>query len=183
MNAHHLKLVQIQPHQDGDTLEGMIGSLSGYDIYLGVHGAELTNVLYGNQGLVLVEVTSDGWDKVRWVDPRKTHTRDTSFEISRKIGFFRGDARACVRMRVFVLIHSQKLTSLWTPTARAQTKHVSGFRQSEGGARVPSTLFDSFRPLSSSLTCPRLCMCVCAALLPMFWTPVYAFHFVVAQRG
>lgn len=43
----------------------MVGSLSGYDIYLGVHGAELTNVLYGNQGLVLVEVMSEGWDKVR----------------------------------------------------------------------------------------------------------------------
>lgn len=46
-------------------MKTMIGTLSGYDIYLGVHGAQLTNVLYGNQGLVLVEVTSDGWDKVR----------------------------------------------------------------------------------------------------------------------
>ncbi|CAM9265585.1 unnamed protein product [Hapterophycus canaliculatus] len=49
--------------QDSDSLKTMIGALTGYDIYLGVHGAQLTNVLYGNQGLVLVEVTSDGWDK------------------------------------------------------------------------------------------------------------------------
>ncbi|CAB1103466.1 unnamed protein product [Ectocarpus sp. CCAP 1310/34] len=52
-------------YNGSDSLKKMVGSLSGYDIYLGVHGAELTNVLYGNQGLVLVEVMSEGWDKAR----------------------------------------------------------------------------------------------------------------------
>ncbi|CAM9852900.1 unnamed protein product [Ectocarpus sp. 4 AP-2014] len=50
-------------YNGSDSLKKMVGSLSGYDIYLGVHGAELTNTLYGNQGLVLVEVMSEGWDK------------------------------------------------------------------------------------------------------------------------
>ena len=52
-------------HQDSESLKTLIGSLSDYDIFLGVHGAQLTNVLYGKEGLVLVEFTSAFWDKVR----------------------------------------------------------------------------------------------------------------------
>lgn len=51
--------------QDSASLETLIGPLSDYDIFLGVHGAQLTNILYGKEGLVLVEVTNASWDKVR----------------------------------------------------------------------------------------------------------------------
>lgn len=52
-------------------METMIGSLAGYDVYLGVHGAQLTNIVYGNEGLVLVEVMNDAWEKVRQLDFEK----------------------------------------------------------------------------------------------------------------
>jgi len=51
----------------------MIASLAGYDIYLGVHGAQLTNIVYGNDGLVLVEIMNDIWEKVRHLDFRSKH--------------------------------------------------------------------------------------------------------------
>ncbi|CAM9773321.1 unnamed protein product, partial [Pylaiella littoralis] len=60
--SHGIHMDEWRYQEEGD-LKSIIGSLSGYDVYIGVHGAELTNILYGNQGLVLMEITSDGWDK------------------------------------------------------------------------------------------------------------------------
>lgn len=54
-----------RPVQEGASLVQTVESLAGYDIYLGVHGAQLTNTIYGAQGLVLVEFADNTKDNVR----------------------------------------------------------------------------------------------------------------------
>ncbi|CAM9196307.1 unnamed protein product [Ascophyllum nodosum] len=48
-------------YESNAALSSVLGSLAGYDIYIGVHGAQLANIVYGAPGLVLVEVQSMLW--------------------------------------------------------------------------------------------------------------------------
>ena len=62
-------------HQSNAALSSVLGSLAGYDIYIGVHGAQLANIVYGAPGLVLVEVQSMLWVRVSLFTVQRTICR------------------------------------------------------------------------------------------------------------
>lgn len=76
--------------QDGDSLKSVLGSLSGYDIYVGVHGAQLTNTLYGAQGLVLVEVSDRSRDSVRAEQKKNVCCWRERWDLVSEMGLYYG---------------------------------------------------------------------------------------------